>query len=181
MDRQDPTVAATNAPAEVPSAQPTSFRTKTGHCDVTRDRLVLLRTGPRGAVADAIQGRSRARTFGVYGVLVTCMTLIGANSWSSDRPIVALMWWGYAAWVVFALARSRDFSTATEVPRAATTRVEAIRGWRVLTRDRLVVHFTDDGKPARRFILLPGVLQDGGGELERAVALLREAGWPVGE
>lgn len=155
-----------------------TFRTKTGQCDVTPDELRLLRTGPRGALADTIQGRSRARTLGVYGVLVVCMGVLAANAWRADQPVIALMWFGYAAWIVVSIIRSRDFSMATEIPRTTTTRIDVVRGWKPLTRDRLVVHFTDDGRPARRFILLPGVLQ-GGSELDRAVTALRDAGWPV--
>lgn len=171
----DPDNPQSSSPAGVEGG---TFRTKTGLCDVTPERLSLLRTGPRGKLADTIQGRSKARTFGVYGVLVVCMSVLAANAWSSDRPIVAGMWGAYTAWIIVALARSRDFSMATEIPRSATTRIEVVRGWKVLTRDRLVVHFTENGRPARRFILLPGVLQ-GGSELERAVPLLRDAGWPV--
>lgn len=47
------------------------------------------------------------------------------------------------------------------IPRSATTRIEAIKGLKFLTRDRLIVHFKEDGREARRYILLPGTLQDG--------------------
>ena len=171
----DPTDPQDPSPAGVEAA---TFRTKTGECHVTPDRLSLLRTGPRGKLADTVQGRSRARTVGLYAVFVVCMAVLATSAWRADRPVAALMWFGYAAWVVVALARSRDFSVATEIPRPATTRIDVVRGWKGLTRDRLVVHFTDDGRPARRFILLSGVLQ-GGSELDRAVTALRDAGWPV--
>ena len=66
------------------------------------------------------------------------------------------------------------------IPRSATPRIAAIRGLKFLTRDRLIVHFEEDGREARRYILLPGTLQDGGsGGREVAVAMLREQGWPV--
>ncbi len=83
-----------------------------------------------------------------------------------------------AGWLVLFVARTRNFSMVNELIRSRTDHVEFVRGIAGLTRDRVVVHFRDDGgKLARRFILMPGALQRGQGELERARALLQRHGW----
>jgi hypothetical protein len=155
------------------------FRTKTGHIQVSADALRIERTGARGAAAQRLQGDSKRRTLVVYGFVVA---VLGWQGWTALQdgawPFTAFAW-GFATWVVLFLAKARNFSMTPVVPRDATSRVQPVRGWPGLTRDRLVVHFVEDGKPARRYILMPGVLQQGRGEIDRACEVLRAARWPV--
>ena len=155
------------------------FRTKTGHVDVGEDALRIQRTGARGAAAQRLQGDSKARTLVVYGGIVGLLVWQGWVALQEGGWPFAAFAWGFSTWIVLFLLKARNFSMAPVVTRGATSRVQAVRGWPGLTRDRLVVHFVEDGKPARRYILMPGVLQKGRGEIDRAGTVLREAGWPV--
>jgi hypothetical protein len=155
-----------------------TFRTKTGHVEVTPATLNIVRTGLRGGAAQTLHG-SKAKTWLVYALLCGLCVYIGAREYERGWTIPALLMWGFAAWVVVTLVRARDFSMTPTLVREHTDRIDAVRGIKGLTRDRLVVHFRELGRPARRFIMMPGVLQDGRGELDRAMQMLRESGWPV--
>src|SRR5687768_7074196 len=57
-----------------------SFRTKTGMCTITDDRIVLTRDGARGAAAGAVVGSSITRTLIIYLVLAAVLGFIGVRS-----------------------------------------------------------------------------------------------------
>jgi len=154
------------------------FRTKSGFCRVERDRLRLERTGVRGGAAQALHGDSKARTWLVYCAVVAGSAYVCWSELQAGNMTVAMVFAALVGWLVLSLARARDFSMANEVLRSRTDRIELIRGVVGLTRDRVVLHFRDDaGKLARRFILLPGLLQRGQGEFERARVVLERQGW----
>ena len=60
----------------------TSFRTKTGHCEVSPERLRLVRTGPRGAMAERLQGDSKSRTMGLYVLVMLALGFMAWRDWS---------------------------------------------------------------------------------------------------
>ncbi len=156
-----------------------SFRTKTGHATVTREQIVIERTGPRGRAAGMLQGNSKGRTLLIYGILLAVLGWSGWNSWSHGSTVTAVLFWGYGAWIAYALTKARNFTMTPVLSRVATSHIEGIRGLKGATRDRIVVSLSESGREVRRFILMPGVLQNGAGELDRALALLSERGWPV--
>jgi nitric oxide synthase oxygenase domain/subunit len=160
-------------------SEPASFRTKTGRCIVTPDSLQLEREGVRGAMAEAMFGKDKRRAVLIYVSIVIVLIWTAAMSWRTGDLVGTVLWAGLAVLVLRTVARGRDLSAKAELARAATRRIEVVPGRRGLTRSHLIVHFEEDGDPARRLILLPGVLQGGPAELDRAVSTLRAAGWPV--
>lgn len=161
------------------SADGARFRTKTGHVLVTAEQLVIERTGARGGAARLLQGNSKPRTLVIYGLLFGWLVWTGWTSLRSELYLSTTMFWSIAAWIAWSLVKARSFTMAPIVVRSDTSRVEGVTGVTGATRDRLVVHLTENGRDAQRFILMPGVLQNGGGELGRALSLLTEHGWPV--
>lgn len=156
-----------------------SFRTKTGHARVSAHQIVIERTGVRGGVAQRVQGNSKVRTLVVYAVLSVLLGWQGWSAYRDGRTVFAVFAFALVAWIAYALFRSRRFTMAPVVERDTTTRVVAVRGFSGLTRDRLIVHFNEGAEEVERYILMPGVLQNGRGELDRALALLKQAGWPL--
>ncbi len=156
-----------------------SFRTKTGHATVTREQIVIERTGPRGRAANMLQGNSKSRTLLIYGILFAMLVWSGWSSWNHGSTVAAVLFWAYGGWIAYALTKARNFTMSPIMERAATSRIEGIRGLKGATRDRIVVSLSEGGREVRRFILMPGALQNGAGELDRALALLSEQGWPV--
>ncbi len=161
------------------AVEPLKFRTKSGECLVYEDRLVIERHGLRGAAAQSLQGNSKSRTMVVYGLVVALLVWLGWNSWSEGGRIMPFYCWIFSAWLVFWLVRNRNFSMTPEILRSETTKIVGTRGVSALTRNRFAVQFVRDGRPQQRFILMPGALQQGGDEFDRAIAVLRERGWPL--
>jgi len=158
---------------------PPNFRTKSGIAHVTAEAVTIERSGLRGATAKALQGNSTARTWLVYAVLCAALSYNGWRVWQTSTWPLAFVLWALVAWIVLFMLNARNFTMTPVVPRETATRVQAVKGIWGLTRDRVIIHFSENGKPVRRYVLMPGVLQDGANELERAVVVLEEAGWPV--
>lgn len=158
---------------------PDTFATKSGHATVTADLLAIERTGLRGAAAQRLQGDSKRRTSLIYAVVCGYLAFAGLASFRIGHHVSAALLWGFGGWMASWLLLNRNFSMLPQIPRSAVTRVQFVRGWRGLTRDRVVVHFVKDGAALRRFVLMPGVLQKGAGELDRARAVFEAHGWPV--
>ena len=160
-------------------SEPASFRTKTGRCVVTADTLELERGGVRGAAAAALFGQEKRRATLIYVGIVIVLLWSGARAFAAGAWVGTVGYVTLAAWLATTVARGRDLSVATVLPRAVTRRVVVVPGRRWRTRPHLIVHFEELGHPARRLILLPGTRPGGRSELERAVETLRAAGWPV--
>lgn len=156
-----------------------SFRTKTGRVNVTPERLTIERTGLRGGAAQALQGAGKWRTIVIYGLLAIGLAVQGVWRYQDGDTFLPFLLWGMSAWIVSSLIRSRNFSATPVIERDHATKIEVVKGIWGITRDRLIVHFRENDKAARRYILMPGVLQAPAGELERAVEALRASRWPV--
>lgn len=153
-----------------------TFRTKTGACIVLEDRLLLARDGARGALAEALFGDSIVRILAMYLVLAiwcagTCVSLALAGDW-----VIAWIPGVIAVFLFVHVARSRDLSASNVIPFSAIHEIESKPGTTGATRPRFVVHFDENGRRKRRFIMLPGVLEDGQAEFLRAKAILASRG-----
>lgn len=156
-----------------------SFRTKTGRCVIHPDRLELERSGPRGALAGAIFGASvtRARIF--YGVLVIVLLGLTVIDLLERELGQAIMFAIVAAFLARGIVKSRGLSAAPVLQRAAITRIEAKPPVPPMARGHFIVHFTENGQPLRRLVILPGTLEGGSAEYSRALELLKSEGLPV--
>ena len=156
-----------------------SFRTKTGRCELHDDRLVLERSGARGALAGAIFGSSviRARVF--YGVLVVVLVLLAGIDLIQGEPGQAAIFLLLAVFLGRGILKTRGLSATPVVMRAAIKRIEGRPPVAPVTRGYFIVHFEENGQALRRVVLLPGVLDGGGAEYTRAVELFRREGLVV--
>lgn len=155
------------------------FRTKTGVAQVSHDALRVERVGARGAMAEKVQGSSTARTWLVYAIFCLLLGYWALQQWQRGSSVLALVAGAMLLWTVASLVRARNFSMAPVVMRSATKRVQAVKGLPGLTRDRVLIHFNEEGSPRCRYLLMPGVLQKGKNEIERAMAIFKDCGWPV--
>ncbi len=154
----------------------TSFRTKTGTCEITDDAIVLTREGARGALAEAVIGQSVKRALIRYGVIALLLTALAVHAMMNGQLPFGVFQLAFALYIVVGILRSRGVSAQPEVPRAAIQRIRAHRPIPLLTRGYFDVSFNDGDQLRRRLIILPGYFAGGSDEFEKAVAVLGDVG-----
>jgi len=152
------------------------FRTKTGTCTITEDRIVLAREGLRGVAAHGLVGSSVSRPLIVYSALAAFLAFGGVKLILQNQAVEGTLLCVGSLLLARAVFHSRGLSATPEIPLASVQRVEAKRPRPPLTRGHFVVHFTEVGQPRRRLIILPGSLSGGAAEFARASGVLTECG-----
>ncbi len=161
------------------SNEPLSFRTKTGTCEITPEQIILTRQGVRGRVAALVFGSSMQRAAVIYSVLAL-LALVFTVVAVSERDAMGIILYGVLALVcVWSVFDARRKTASPVIERKSVRRVRAHKPVPPLTRGYLTVEFEEQGVVRERAIILPGVMEDGGAEFERALDVLRRAGVPV--
>ncbi len=153
-----------------------SFRTKTGTCIVTEDRIVLTREGMRGAAAQAVIGRAVVRPLIIYGVLAAILAFNGIRSILDEQVVMGGLLCLGSLFLVQGVVRSRGLSAVPEVPLSSVQRVEPRPPRPPLTRGYFVVHFLENDRPRKRLIILPGSLSSSSREFAKAVRVFEASG-----
>jgi hypothetical protein len=153
-----------------------AFRTKTGACTIEHDRIVLARTGPRGAVARMLIGSSIRRTLVIYIVLAAVSFVSGLTLVFAEQRMAGGTVFLYGLLLLTGIVRSRGLSAVSEIPIAAIQRIEGHPPRPPLTRGYFVVYYTAEGKQFKRLIMLPGSLSGGGAEYNKALCVFDVAG-----
>ena len=151
------------------------FRTKTGICVITPDRLELTREGIIGEAAEQIFGKSVARALAIYSLLGIVALAVGiwfiVNSSYFGGGFfcvvgILLFWNVISSW---------NNSAANIIERSAITSVSVRTPHPPFTRGYFVVHFLHDGKKRKRLIILPGSMSGGKEEFKRALSVMQQA------
>jgi hypothetical protein len=152
------------------------FRTKTGTCIITAERLVLEREGVAGTAAGALVGGSVNRILVIYVVLTVVLAVLGLKHLLEGDVTMGGVLCGFALYLTVGVLRSRGLSATPEIRLSSIERIEPCKPRPPLTRGYFVVHFRENGVPRRRLVLLPGSLSGGGREFEHARRVLERAG-----
>jgi len=155
---------------------PRSFRTKTGTCTVEGGRLVVERQGVRGAAANAVVGVSARRVLVIYLATSAVLTYFGVQLWRQGRPLAGGLFCGCAVFLAVMVLRSRNLSAVPEIPLADIVKVVPHAPRRPLTRGYFEVQFKQGEAVKTRLVILPGTLDGGVEEYEKALKVLTEAG-----
>ena len=153
-----------------------SFRTKTGTCTITDDRMVLSREGMRGVAAHALVGSSISRPLIVYVAVAAISAFSGVRSILDEQLVMGAFLCLFSLFLVHGIVRSRGLTAVPEILLSSIQRVEAHRPRPPLTRGYFVVHFLDNGLPRKRLVMLPGSLSGGGSEFAKALRVLEASG-----
>lgn len=153
------------------------FRTKTGFCQVSPDKIILINEGIRGKLSDLIYGKDNFRILLFYGI--TSMVLLGLfaiyiNLGNFFLSLVALV-----LGVLIASKMLKYYNTSAEpiLERSQIEKVVFFSRIPVLRRAHFVVHFTArNGKKMKRLILLPGALRKGVDEAAKALDIMVSEG-----
>jgi hypothetical protein len=150
------------------------FRTKTGFCHVTADRIVLTRDGIVGNVAKVVVGNTTSRILVIYGLLSAVLIYFGYDNYAKGEFLSSAFFGFLGLYLVYGIYSSLNNSATPIIERKDIKRVifkKAIPG---LTRSRFEVDFDENGKIKRRLILLPGSLSGGQDETPKAVQIMTE-------
>lgn len=153
-----------------------SFRTKTGSCTITPERIVLTREGVRGAVAERSFGSSIGNALVIYGVLGTAALVFGITSLVSGDVVSGGFLCLVGTLLIWNVIANRNNSATPVIERSSIRGVEGHPPRPPVTRGYFAVWFEDGGTVRKRLIMLPGSMENGNEEYKRAETAMRKAG-----
>ena len=169
-------VASSKRESDMDPGTDHTFRTKTGQCTITSDQILLSMERVRGAAAGGLFGHSMGRTFLVYGVLGAGMLIEGVRSFLRSEDIAGSFLCLVGVLLFLNIIVSRRNSATPIISRTSIREVSAHPPRPPLTRGYFTVVFIENGKERRRLIMLPGSLQGGRQEYDKAEGAMRSSG-----
>ncbi len=153
------------------------FRTKTGFCQVSPDKIVLINEGIRGQLTDLVYGKDNFRILLFYGMV--SMVLLGLFAIYINVGKVFMALPALVLGLVVATKMLKYYNTSAKpiIERRKIQKVEFYRAIHFLRRAHFVVNFTTTkGRKMKRLILLPGVLRQGKDEADKALDIMISEG-----
>ena len=153
------------------------FRTKTGLCVITQDKLVLTREGFAGEVAERVFGNSISRALVIYSILATIALAVGIWFIVNKSYFGGCFFSAVGVLLFWNVISSWNNSATNIIERSTVTSVSIRTPHPPFTRGYFVVHFLQDGKKRKRLIMLPGSMSGGKEEFKRALSIMQQAKW----
>jgi len=151
------------------------FRTKTGYCHVLEDKIVLTRDGAIGKVAAVSIGNNIARPLIIYGIIAITLLLLSCKGFQEGDPIRASLFVVLGVFLIANIIRSRHNSATPVIDREKIKNIEFKQAITGATRAYFIIYFETDRKQIkRRYIFLPGSLNNGALETEKALQIMTE-------
>ena len=157
--------------------EPSVFRTKTGTCTVTSDRIVLVRQGVRGKLARILFGESVWRGLLVYCTIAGFLAAVGISfirTGGAVRIAHGVVFCVLAAALFLNVIMSRHCSGVSEVPTDTIEHVDVHPPRPPWIRGYFAVLFRRGKTLKKRLIMLPGSWDDGQVEFEKAVKIFED-------
>ena len=153
-----------------------TFRTKTGTCEITPERILLTRDNARGALSTYLFRNSISRALLLNAVFGTAALVVGIWFITRGNYAVAIILCVVGIYFLYGVVASRNNSAAPIIDRSAIHSVEAHPPHPPASRGYFTVKFEENGKVRQRLIMLPGSMQNGQDEYKRAVAVMHASG-----
>jgi hypothetical protein len=153
-----------------------TFRTKTGSCVIASDKILLMRENVRGAISQRIMGNSIGPALLIYGLFGLCALGFGVWSFNNGDSLKGTLMCLIGTFFLFNVIVSRNNSATPVIDRSAIHSVKAHPPRPPATRGYFSVKFEENGKIRKRLIMLPGSMENGREEYERAEAIMRASG-----
>ncbi|MFT7158710.1 MAG: hypothetical protein ACI8Q1_003744 [Parvicella sp.] len=149
------------------------FRTKTGFCHILDDRIILTRDGVIGNLAKVTVGKSVTRTLIIYGGLSLFLFYTAFNSFKTGEIGLPIFLVIIGLYLIYGILTSLNNSAIQIINRSNIKEVKLKKAILGITRTRFEVMFEgEDGKVKKRLIMLPGSLNDGTNETEKAIKIM---------
>ncbi len=153
------------------------FKTKTGFCHILTDKIVLTRDGIVGNVAELTTGNNIYQILGIYGIMSIVLFYIAFTKIVKEDWIEFAIYCGIGIFIAYSLVKSLNLSSTPIIERNKIKNVEFKPAKKFLTRSYFKVEFEqNEGKIKSRLIMLPGSLNDGTNETEKALGIMKKAG-----
>ncbi len=150
------------------------FRTKTGFCHILSDKIILTRDGIIGNVAKITVGNGISRTLIIYSVISIFLLYSAYSSFQKGENVSVLFFGLLATFLIYGIIKSINNSASPIIERNKIKGAKFINAKVGLTRSRFEILFEDEnGKLKKRLIMLPGSLNDGSNETEKALAIMK--------
>ena len=150
------------------------FRTKSGFCQITSDKIVLTRDGIVGNWSELTVGNNISRILMIYGVVSVTLLYLGYQSYLDNDAGVAIFLGALGLYLIYVIVKSRNYSTTPVIERSTIVETRFKKGIAGLTRSRFEIAFNDRGVRRIRLIMLPGSLMGGQVESGAALEIFRE-------
>jgi hypothetical protein len=151
-----------------------TFRTKTGFCHVTADKIILTRDGVIGNISKVTVGNNISRVLIIYGLLSIGLIYFAYDSYVKDDTAMTLFFGLIGLYLIYGIVKSRNNSATPIIERREIKNVTYNAGTSGLTRPRFEIEFNDNGQIKKRLIMLPGTLGGGQREGDKAVQIMKE-------
>lgn len=151
------------------------FKTKTGYCHILSDKIVLTRSGTIGEISETVVRNGISRILIIYGIIsfsLLCFAFIGFKNGDNSMSLFYILAAGY---LVYGIAKSINNSTTPVIRRDKIKNVKFNSAKTGSARAYFEIKFEDkNSKLKNRLIMLPGSLNDGKNETEKAVSIMKE-------
>jgi hypothetical protein len=154
-----------------------TFRTKTGTCMISPERLVLTRDGTTGKVAQFLYGRSIHRGLIIYGIIGTAVLIFGIWQIIEENYISGVFFLLIGIYLFWNVIASWNNSGLNQIERSTVQSIDIQPPKPPLTRGYFTINFTHNGKKRKRLVMLPGSLSGGEEEYKKALSAMKETGW----
>ena len=150
------------------------FRTKTGYCHIQADRILLTRDGIVGNISEVTVGNKISRILIIYGLLSVFFFYFAYEYYNEGKMASMVFNIVFGLLLIFSIKKSWNNSAAPIIERQSIKEVKFMNAKFGATRSAFEIIFEDlNGKLKKRLILLPGSLNNGTEETEKALAIMK--------
>lgn len=150
------------------------FKTKTGFCNITAEKIILTRDGVIGNVSNKIVGKGISKIILIYSGISFYFLYTAYKDFEKGDKISGIFYSLFAIFIIYGILKSLNNSATPIIERNRIKEAKFINGKAGLTRSRFEILFDENGKVKKRIIMLPGTLNDGQNETEKALKIMKE-------
>ena len=150
------------------------FKTKTGFCNVTVEKIFLTRDGVIGNISNTIVGNGISKIIIIYSGISLFLLYSAYDDFEKGEKFTGIFYILFALFLIYGILKSLNNSATPIIERNKIKEAKFINGKAGLTRSRFEILFEENGKVKKRIIMLPGTLNDGQIETEKALKIMKE-------
>ena len=148
-----------------------TFRTKTGFCHLTADKIILTRDGD---ISHLTVGENVKRVLIAYGIFSAGLLYMAYDGFRKGDFLMTFLFGLFGGYLIYEIVKNKNNSGTPVINRKDITKVMYIPARSRLTPPRFEVLFNDNGQIRKRLIMLPGTSSSGETEVDKAVQIMKE-------